>query len=101
MQEKLTPPNFKVPLAATRIYDRSPEWKFHTSIALAKSAISYGEHTIRHDWVDSNGSERKYATWARYGELWIYENGEWKLEFHSDRMNPVFVHELPWKKKNG
>lgn len=100
MTSRFTPPPFEMPLAATRIYDRIPEWKFHTSVRLARSAISNYQTSESSRWTNDRGYTSNYRPVARYGEIWVYSGGKWFLDFSSDEHNKVFVDQLPWKKKN-
>ena len=79
-QPKLTPPKKSPPTAATRIYDRSPEWKYHESMGKARSAISY---------------TMQYKT-AREGEIWEYVDGEWRLNYECKP--GTHVDDLPWRR---
>ena len=84
-QERLTPPPpIKMPKAATRIYDRRPEWKFHANLGLAKNAIAFGSDYIGYKQI------------ARPGEIWVLESKEWVLYYEDDRQTPV--DDLPWRK---
>lgn len=86
-QEKLTPPKFEVPVAATRIYDRTPEWKFHTDLGKAKNALAYGD-----------GYDRKtYQSYARAGEIWVLGIDEWELYYACEK--GTYVKDLPWRQK--
>lgn len=88
VSDRLTPPPFKHPVAATRIYDRIPEWKYHTSIGLAKNAIAYS--------VDYNHVTRE--SYAREGEIWTYINGVWELQYVIEKH--CRVEDLSWRKKH-
>lgn len=97
---KLTPPKFDMPLFATRIYDRRPEWKFHKGSGQAKNAfgvMGFG----RYEGELSKYSGYEIATqYARPGELWRFEDGRWELEFFCDKEdNAVKMDELPWRKQ--
>jgi len=88
-QERLTPPKFEVPVAATRIYDRNPEWKFHTDLGKAKNAIAYAD-----------GYDREtYQFYARPGEIWVLgrdgTQDVWELYYACEK--GTYVNDLPWR----
>lgn len=86
-QERLTPPKFKMPVAATRIYDRIPEWKFHTDLGKAKNAIAFGSGYDR--------IARKEL--ARAGEIWTLIDGVWELQYVIEEN--TYTDDLSWRQK--
>lgn len=89
-QEHLTPPPpIKVPQAATRIYHRDPEWKFHANVGLAKNAIAY---SVDYKRIPGRG----YQEFARAGEIWVLKDNTWTLLYAIEEKTDV--NDLPWRK---
>ena len=91
------PPEDKIPKAATRIYDRNPEWKFHSDLGKAKNALLIGSPWgTQYTKVVVDGVIKTAHT-VRSGEIWIPGVGGWQLYFYSTDEDPILTVEVPWR----
>jgi len=63
-----SPPPFDPQTFVTRVSERSPEWKSHTSLGTARQAIGYRRRGYR-----------------MIREIWVHQDGEWTLVESRDR----------------
>ncbi|MGW6597881.1 hypothetical protein [Streptomyces sp. NPDC055036] len=76
---------------ASVVPSRTPEVKYHGSIARAKSAVGY-----RQGWWDKETDRYQYGT--RGGEIYKRTTEDWELVHRVEKGTPFS--ELPWKEEN-